>query len=274
MGLAALYGCGSQEVAAPPRPRPTAAAAAATLPTGRDLPLVDGATQASQPGSDRATASSTTIVATATTATTRAAAAGASATVVPNLVPLTAGASAPAPPSPTVSTTLPPAPTPPTTLPPSTTSPPPPIDPLAARRAAVLAMISYPWQQRLPGWTVEFLPGRTGYLGYTWIAERRIEIYARTYQSAEELAFTLAHELGHAVDLTLFGQAERTSWLEARGRLDVPWWPGGSYSDFGSGCGDWAEAFAVWQLGGTSMSEIAGQPDGADLALVARLARG
>ena len=96
----------------------------------------------------------------------------------------------------------------------------------------------------------------------------------RSSQSSVDLAFTLAHELGHAVDLTLFGQAERSAWLEARGRPDVPWWPGGAYSDFGSGCGDWAEAFAVWQLGGTSMSEIAGQPSGADLALVARLARG
>ncbi len=138
----------------------------------------------------------------------------------------------------------------------------------------MLALISYPWQQRLPGWTIEFLPGRTGYLGYTWIAERRIEIYARSSQSAADLAFTLAHELGHAVDLTLFGQAERTTWLEARGRLDVPWWPSGAYSDFSSGCGDWAEAFAVWQLGGRTMSEVAGQPSGADLALVARLTRG
>ena len=159
-------------------------------------------------------------------------------------------------------------------VPPTTTAPPPAVDPLAERRAEVLALISYPWQQRLPGWTIEFLPGRTGYLGYTWIAERRIEIYARSSQSAADLAFTLAHELGHAVDLTLFGLAERTSWLEARGRLDVPWWPGGAYSDFSSGCGDWAEAFAVWQLGGRTMSEVAGQPSGADLALVARLTRG
>ncbi len=145
------------------------------------------------------------------------------------------------------------------------------LGPGAGTRAEVLSMISYPWQQTLPGWTIEFLPGRPGYLGYTWILERRIEIYARASQSAHELAFTLAHELGHAVDVTLFHDAERAAWLEARGLVNVPWWPGGARSDFSSGCGDWAEAFAVWQLGGTSMSELAGQPDRGDLALVAQL---
>lgn len=242
---------------------------AAALSTGRDLPLVDGATRSPETGSDRDTGGITATTATATLAPTVTTSAPV-ASVAPTTAADASRAGTAPPPSPGT-TSVPPTPT--TTLPPATTSPPPPVDPLAERRAEVLAMISYPWQQRLPGWTIEFLPGRTGYLGFTWIAERRIEIYVRASQSPEELAFTLAHELGHAVDLTLFGQAERTSWLEARGRLDVPWWPGGSYSDFGSGCGDWAEAFAVWQLGGSSMSEIAAQPTGADLALVARLAR-
>src|SRR4051794_10826716 len=68
------------------------------------------------------------------------------------------------------------------------------------RRA--LERIGYPWEERLAGWTVTFVPGRAGLLGGTWTYERRIEIYVRANQSVEDVAFTLAHEMGHAVDVT------------------------------------------------------------------------
>lgn len=136
-----------------------------------------------------------------------------------------------------------------------------------------LARIDYPWQERLVDWTVAFLPGRAGLLGGTWTYERRIEIYVRSTQGPDEVAFTLAHELGHAIDVTHFGPDERRAWLAARG-LDraTPWWVDSGATDFGSGAGDWAEAFAVHLLGGVGQSRLAGQPDTAQLDLVARLA--
>jgi hypothetical protein len=139
------------------------------------------------------------------------------------------------------------------------------------RRA--LEQIGYPWQERLPDWTVTFLPGRAGLLGGTWTYERRIEIYVRATQSVEDVAFTLAHELGHAVDVTHFGEDERHAWLAARAlHPDTPWWVESGATDFGSGAGDWAEAFAIHLLGGPGHSRLAGQPDAAQLELVARLA--
>ena len=42
-------------------------------------------------------------------------------------------------------------------------------------------------------------------------------------------------------------------------------------TDFASGAGDWAEAFAVCLLGGTGHSRVAGQPDTRQLELAARL---
>ena len=42
-----------------------------------------------------------------------------------------------------------------------------------------LAMVSYPWQQNLPGWRVEFHDARAGFRGLTFPAERVIMIYVR-----------------------------------------------------------------------------------------------
>jgi hypothetical protein len=137
-----------------------------------------------------------------------------------------------------------------------------------------LTRISYPWRDRLPGWTVEFLPGRPGLLGGTWTYEQRIEVYVRDGQSVDDVAFTLAHELGHAVDVGMLSEADRQRWVSSR-RIDpsVPWWVESGATDFSSGSGDWAEAFAVWQVGGVSHSRVASAPSSADLALVAQLSR-
>ncbi|MEZ5233825.1 MAG: hypothetical protein R2749_14120 [Acidimicrobiales bacterium] len=141
-------------------------------------------------------------------------------------------------------------------------------------RAATLQRISFPWQQRLPGWTIEFLPGRDGYLGATWSREQRIEIYVRPGQGIDELSFTLAHELGHAVDVTYFDSGDRDRWLAARGATGAQWWTDSGKGDYAVGAGDFAECFAVWQVGGTSLSTLAGQPSAAELAVLAELVAG
>jgi len=144
----------------------------------------------------------------------------------------------------------------------------------AERQAAVVGRISYPWERELAGWTIEFLPGRPGFLGATWPDRKHIEVFVRDDLDDAELAFTLAHEIGHAVDVTHLDEDDRARWLRARGRLGTPWWTGSGLSDFEVGAGDWAEAFAVWQVGGRSLSTLSAQPDAGDLALVAELAAG
>jgi hypothetical protein len=139
---------------------------------------------------------------------------------------------------------------------------------------AALARIGYPWRSVLSGWTIQFLEGRSGLLGGTWTYEKRIEIYVRPDHTIDEVAFTLAHEMGHAVDVTLLSEAERERWRAARGiGPGVPWWVESGATDFSSCSGDWAESFAVWQVGGWSHSRLAGQPNPAQLTLLAELAR-
>lgn len=125
--------------------------------------------------------------------------------------------------------------------------------------AEVLALIDYRWEDRLSDWTLVFQPGRSGYLGGTYTATRRIEVYVRDGQSPQEIAFTVAHEIGHAIDVTYFSDADRQRWETARG-FSAPWWAGSGVSDYASGSGDFAESFAAWQVGGPSLSKLGGQP--------------
>jgi hypothetical protein len=154
----------------------------------------------------------------------------------------------------------------------TTTAPAPDVPAYQQVGDLALARLSYPWRQRLTGWSIVFLPGRPGLLGGTWTYEQRIEVYVRDSQTPEEVAFTLAHEMGHAVDVTLMSEQMRQQWKDARG-IDhsVPWWVDSGATDFSSGSGDWAEAFAVWQVGGQSHTRVAPQPGAAELALLARL---
>ncbi len=143
--------------------------------------------------------------------------------------------------------------------------------PRAKQRGAALALLRDPWLDRLEGWTIEFLPPRAGYLGATWAQTKRIEIYVGEGQTLDELAFTLAHELAHALDVTLLDVNQRDQWLQARGVPAASWWGTSGDSDYGVGAGDWAEAFAVWQVGGPSYSTLAGALTPAQLKLLAQL---
>ncbi len=140
--------------------------------------------------------------------------------------------------------------------------------------ASAAAKITYPWQENLEGWTVQFVPGEGKVAGFTWSSEQHIEIFVRPGDDADSLARVFAHELGHAVDVTLNSGNDRRSWLEQREVADEPWWPQAGRADFTSGAGDFAEAFAYWQLRDTDIrSEIAGTPSDADLALLLQLSR-
>lgn len=142
----------------------------------------------------------------------------------------------------------------------------------ATTGAAALELIDYAWGDELPDWTIEFQGHRQGRLGYAFFAEKRIEIYVRPGQSPQDVAQVIAHELGHAIDITLFETEDRHVWLAARNLSDAAWWPTpGAQSDFESGAGDWAEAFSQWLLHDTSQSELGGALTEAQLETVADL---
>ncbi len=158
----------------------------------------------------------------------------------------------------------------PTTTSPPTTAPAPNYE---ARGQAALASLSY--QPSQIGWTISFHPGREGVMGYTLTGEHHIQIFVRDSTSDTLLRHVIAHEVGHAVDVSLNSAEDRTRWQEARGISDAPWWPGNGANDFSTGAGDFAESFAAWQVGGGNFrSNLGPVPNGDQLALMAQLASG
>ena len=143
------------------------------------------------------------------------------------------------------------------------------------RGERALASYSYNWQAGLPGWEISFHPGRQGVLGYTFVQEQRIEVYVRSAMSDALLAHVVAHELGHAIDVTLNSGDDRRRWQEQRAIDEKAWWPGNGATDFSTGAGDFAESFASWQVGDASFrSNLGDPPTDADNALMAELASG
>ena len=124
-----------------------------------------------------------------------------------------------------------------------------------------LGLIAYDWQNSLPGWELRFLDARAGYRGLTYPEERVIEVYLRSDDTPQSLAHVVAHELGHAVDVTWFDDTDRATWLSARG-VDprTPWFVADGASDFSSGTGDFAESFAWWQVGPPAWFSDLGPP--------------
>jgi hypothetical protein len=125
----------------------------------------------------------------------------------------------------------------------------------------------------LSPWALRFLDGRPGYLGRTLWPERVIEVYVRAEQSIDEVAFALAHEIGHAVDLEHLEPATRARWRAAR-QLDpeLEWFGPSDANDFATPAGDWAECFAAWQVGaGHFQSELGPPPDDRAHRLMAKL---
>jgi hypothetical protein len=150
-------------------------------------------------------------------------------------------------------------------------------DPEATRRGLnALSTIAYPWASQLPGWEIRFHRVTDGAYGYTLSREHRIDIYVRDLEPEELLIHVIAHELGHAVDLTHNGPDERQRWLELRGAAGSPWWPDNRAADFATGAGDFAESFAAWQTGSDRefRSQLAPPPTPEQRAVLSELAAG
>ncbi len=137
---------------------------------------------------------------------------------------------------------------------------------LAEIGAQAEAMISYDWQSLLSDWTVKYEDDSAGYKGMTHLPTKSITIYIDVNASPEDVAGVLAHEIGHALDVTYVDDDDRIKWLEAR---DMPmvWWAGDGLNDFSVGAGDFAEAVAASWVDSPSNSNFGDfTPDQLDLA--------
>jgi hypothetical protein len=135
------------------------------------------------------------------------------------------------------------------------------------RNNEALAMITFPWRQELE-YQIVFMDPQTGYRAMTYPKQHRIEIYARPGDDSARLAHDIAHELGHAVDVTFNTPETRKKWMELRG-IDpsTSWFACNKCSDFSSPAGDFAETFASLQVGNDYFSgRIAPRPTEKDVA--------
>ena len=139
--------------------------------------------------------------------------------------------------------------------------------------AAALGRIRFDWRTSLNGWQVRFLPGRRGLRGSTFPDSRVIEVYVRNGDRVDGLSHVIAHEMGHAVDVSRFGPVQRDAWKAGRGIPgDVAWFPSADGArDYATGAGDFAESFAFWQTGVGWYSELGPPPDAAQTALLVAL---
>ena len=134
-----------------------------------------------------------------------------------------------------------------------------PDDWLSRRARAAKARIDYPW--RSTGFRVSFRPAREGLRGMTLRRERRVFVYARRSDPVRQTACDLAHELGHAIDFAFGDRARRRQWLRLRDAQQTPWFGCDRCTDFATGAGDFAEVFALWQVGRVDFrSQVAGPP--------------
>jgi hypothetical protein len=119
---------------------------------------------------------------------------------------------------------------------------------LLDREEQALALIGFPWQKLQ--YDIVFLPPRRGFRAMTLSKENRIEIYARPGDDSHHVAYDIAHELGHAIDLTTNTRETRQKWLEVRGiDASTPWFGCDSCSDYNTPAGDFAETFALLLFG-------------------------
>jgi hypothetical protein len=128
------------------------------------------------------------------------------------------------------------------------------------RPASALDMIQVPWQDL--GYEIVFRPPRTGFRAMTLPAKHRIEVYARLQDDVELLAFDIAHELGHAIDLVYNTAETRRQWMQARGiDPETIWFGCNRCSDYNTPAGDFAETFALMLRGPKYFrSRIAARP--------------
>ena len=112
------------------------------------------------------------------------------------------------------------------------------------RPESALELISIPWQEL--GYEIVFMPPRSGFRAMTLPGQHRIEVYARPQDDVAMLAYDIAHEIGHAIDLKFNTAETRKQWMQMRG-IDpsTTWFGCDRCSDYNTPAGDFAETFAL-----------------------------
>ena len=112
------------------------------------------------------------------------------------------------------------------------------------RPESALDLIAIPWQEL--GYEIVFMPPRAGFRAMTLPVLHRIEVYARPQDDLALLAYDIAHEIGHAIDLKYNTAETRRQWMQVRG-IDpaTPWFGCDRCSDYSTPAGDFAETFAL-----------------------------
>jgi hypothetical protein len=133
------------------------------------------------------------------------------------------------------------------------------------RNNAALSMITFPWKAL--HYEIVFLPAKEGYRAMTYPKQKRIEIYVRATDDPKRMAHTIAHELGHAIDMTYNTPETRRKWMEYRGiEPSTTWFSCNRCSDFTAPSGDFAETFALLQVGPDFFAaRIAPRPSAKDI---------
>jgi len=145
-----------------------------------------------------------------------------------------------------------------------------PIPAIEQPGRAALAMIDFPWQSL--GYRIFFLGSRPGYRAMTLTDRQRIEVYVKAGELPRMLAFDIAHEIGHVVDLRYNDTGRRRQWLKLRGIAPgTPWFGCSACSDYTTPAGDFAETFAYLLLGpGSYHSQMAPPPPADQVRELAR----
>jgi hypothetical protein len=114
----------------------------------------------------------------------------------------------------------------------------------AFRPESALDLIQIPWHEL--GYEIVFMAPRPGFRAMTLPAQHRIEVYARPEDDLDMLAYDIAHELGHAYDVTHNTAETRKRWMQLRGiNPNTPWFGCDRCSDYNTPAGDFAETFAL-----------------------------
>ena len=103
------------------------------------------------------------------------------------------------------------------------------------------------------GYHIGFRSGRKDLRAQIDRDRRQITVYVSPGDALHRVAHDIAHELGHAYDAKYLTPVARDRYLQVRGRLSTPWFPGFqaadytalALSDYGTGAGDFAEVFAL-----------------------------
>jgi hypothetical protein len=140
----------------------------------------------------------------------------------------------------------------------------------APRPESVLEMLPIQWQKL--GYEIVFMPPRIGFRAMTFPAQHRIEVYARPQDNLDLQAYDIAHELGHAIDVTYNTAETRKQWMESR-RIDpsTPWFGCDRCTDYSTPAGDFAETFAMFLCGPKYFrGRIAARPTSEEMTILSQ----